>query len=277
MNTKLRALFETFGPGSPTRYLSDTETLRLTVFNAATGVRVALRGRKVDENGESRFASNEITPTTARAASIVEIQPGAGWLVGAAALVIAGTPLDGQTYAVLSIGIGTGNNFTETEVLAAGTISSASHLSWPGSPVEGPLDGAGALRSITGTTPGAGAEISEVVPTGARWELLATKFGLTTNATVANRDPALSLDDGANEYFRQTGGASEAASTTFAWSWGQGVSWHGVAVVGTLANGLPVNLRMGSGHRMRTITANLQVGDQYTAPQMLVREWIEGN
>lgn len=277
MNPKLRALFETIGPGSPARYLSDTETLRLTVFNAASGVRVALRGRKVDENGESRFASNEITPTTARAASIGDVQPGAGWLVGAAAIVTAGTPLDGQTYAVLSIGIGTGANFTETEVLAAGTISAASRLSWPGSPIEGPLDGAGALRSITGTTPGAGAEISETVPTGARWNLIAFRSTLTTSVTVANRAPALSFDDGANLLFSAPNPYLLAASTTANMSWGEGLyDAQNLNTIEGLA-GVPANNRLGSGFRIKSRTINIQVGDQYSLVQYLVREWIEGN
>src|SRR5208337_4239408 len=37
-------------------------------------------------------------------------------------------------------------------------------IGWPGSPSKEATDGAGVLRSITGTMPGVGAEISEVVP-----------------------------------------------------------------------------------------------------------------
>lgn len=277
MNTKLRALFETIGPGSPARYLSDTETLRLTVFNAASGVRVALRGRKVDENGESRFASNEITPTTARAASIGDVQPGAGWLVGAAAIVVGGSPVDGQTYAVLSIGIGAGANFTETEVLAAGTISAASRLSWPGSPIEGPLDGAGALRSITGTTPGAGAEFSETVPTGARWNMIALRAVFTASGVAGNRFPGFLVDDGANVYAHAYANGTTAAGGTLTNSLQQGIGLQAAGSPTFAQASLPADNRMGSGHRIRSNTSGILAGDTWTLIQYLVREWIEGN
>lgn len=277
MNKQILELFQAFGPGSPTRYLTDTETLRLTVFNAASGVRVALRGRKIDENGESRFASNEGTPTTARAASIVEVQPGAGWLVGAAALVVAGSPLDGQTYAVLSIGIGTGTNFTETEVLAAGTISSAKRIAWPGGGIIGPLDGAGALRSITGTTPAAGADIAETVPTGARWSLIAFHALLTTGAAVANRFPRFVFDDGTNTFWNTPQGVAHAASLAIHYATSQGLTGNFSDSLTTYFQAAPAGLELGPAFRIRTVTAAIQAADQWSAVQYLVREKMEGN
>jgi len=267
---------ELAGPGSPTRWLTDTETLRLTVFNAAASVRVALRGRKVDCYGESKFASNELVPTTNRAASIVEVQPGAGWLVGAAAILLAGAPLDGQTYAVLSLGIGSSGNFTETEVLAAGTVTSAKRIAWPGSTILGPLECRGALRSIAGTTPGAGVEITETIPTGARDELIAFRAQLVTSATVANRVAQLILDDGAAIFTEIAAGLVQAASLTIRYDWAQGYPQPtAVQAIDALAP-LPIGNELGAGYRMRSSTLNIQAGDQWSAVQYLVRERIEG-
>ena len=45
-------------------------------------------------------------------------------------------------------------------------------------------------------------EWSETVPTGARWQLLALMVTLATDANVANRFPALAIDDGALVVFQ---------------------------------------------------------------------------
>jgi hypothetical protein len=95
-------------------------------------------------------------------------------------------------------------------------------LAFPGVPIASPLDGGGALRSIAGTTPGAGAEISETVPTGARWELLAFQATFVTSAAAANRVPQLTLDDGTTVYFRLGAALNQAASLTQRRSWFQG-------------------------------------------------------
>lgn len=276
MNSRLRQLLELGGPGAPARYLTDTETLRLTVFNAAASVRVALRGRLIDEHGESKFASNEKTPTTDRTANTVDVIPGAGWLVGCAALVVAGAPADGQTYAVISIGIGIGANFTETEVLAAGTITSAKRITWPGGSIVGPLDSAGAIRSISGTTPAAGAEISETVPTGASWELLALAFTLTTAVAVANRAVQLVIDDGANILFRNSMNVNEIASLVYNYQWVQGFGNAVISQIFALTSIVPSIARLNAGFRIRTVTGAIQAADQFSLVQLWVRERIEG-
>jgi hypothetical protein len=39
---------------------------------------------------------------------------------------------------------------------------------------------------------------------------------------------------------------------------------------------VPFNIRLAAGARIKTVTAAIQAGDQYTAPQYLVREFLEG-
>lgn len=272
----LLELFRVVGPGAPSRYISDTETLRLTVFNSVASVRVALRARKIDEDGESKFASNDVVPATDRTASVVDVQPGAGWLVGVAAIVTAGAPQDGQTFAIVSIGIGNGNNYTETEVLAAGYISTGRRLSWPGSVIGAPIEGDGALRVITGTTPGAGVEISETVPTNARWQLLAFKARLTASATVANRTPRLTIDDGTNVVIESPTSATQAAAAVDPYYWVAALGYTFGASGSDIVNGLPAPTFLRAGFRMRTSTINLQVGDTWDQVFYFVREWIGG-
>jgi hypothetical protein len=44
----------------------------------------------------------------------------------------------------------------------------------------------------------------------------------------------------------------------------------------TTPNALPVGVRLPAAFRIRTTTISIDVGDQYSAVQYLVKEWIEG-
>lgn len=271
-----RSDLSTIVAGSPARYLTDTETLRLTVFNAAASVRVSLRARKVDREGCTKPSGNEKTPTTDRTANVVDVKPGEGWLVGAAAILVAGAPGDGLTYVVLSIGIGDGANFTETEVLASGTITAAKRVSWPDSPMLGPLDSPGALRSIAGTSPGAGAEITETVPTGARWEVIAFGARFTASAAAANRFPRLTIDDGGAVPYIDEGvlATAQTANQVARYTWREGLNAQINQI--NFNGGLPELTAIPAASRIKTITTGIQAGDQWDQVQYLVRERIEG-
>lgn len=258
------------------RYIRGDETLRLTVYNAASGVRLRMSGRRFDRSGELSSFSDQLTPTTNRVATTFDKPLTEGWLLSVAVRVDAGAPIDGQCYAVVEIGLGTGNQFVPLDVLVSDTITAAHRVAWPGTPLRGPLEGAGALRAIAGTTPAAGAEISETVPTGARWELLSLTATLTSSATVANRHAVLVLDDGATPYFRVGISTNQAASLAINYNYAQGVGSAALDGGVQFITPIPAGVRLASGHRVRTLTTNLQVGDQWSAVEYLVREWIEG-
>ena len=138
------------------------------------------------------------------------------------------------------------------------------------------LDGGGALRSITGATPAAAAEISETVPTGARWELIALRTQLVTSATAGARRPILFLDDGANVFARLSNSSTLAASLTGNFTWIEGSGAPSLDGGTDFQAAVPSGVRLGSGYRIRTSTTNIQAGDQFSAVQYLVREWLEG-
>lgn len=257
-------------------FCTGDEQLRLTVFNAASGVTLAIRGRFLDIDGHVQVLEDVLTPTTARAASTKTLRLGCGWLLGVQVLASAGTPITGQCFAMLSLVRGDGTAGIDQQTLAAGYVTAVQRLAFPGSPVQGSLDGGGAIRAIAGTTPAAGAEISEAVPTGARWELLSFAFTLTTSAGVANRAIVLTLDDGTTVYSRSTSNVNQTASVGWNYQFMQGYGNPAISLVTALQAPIPSNIRLGAGHRIRTVTGAIQVADQFSAIQYLVREWIEG-
>lgn len=133
--------------------------------------------------------------------------------------------------------------------------------------------GTGRSRSIAGTNPAAGAEISETVPTGTRWHISAVRISLVTDGTAANRTFQLVFDDGASPSFAdiitQT---AQTAGTTRVYFFTLDLPVMELAVVGNLLYPLPSELWLPEGFRMRTVTTNLQAGDDYGAPEFLVEE-----
>lgn len=167
----------------------------------------------------------------------------------------------------------TDNGLTWNDLVATNTVTFGAAVSTQRFPLLANTDGPGLIRSITGATPGAGAEVSETVPAGARWSLLSIIWTLTTSATVANRFPDITIDDGAAVYFRVGPTIAAPASSTQIYN-----AFQGAGVVTrdgntTVERSLPIGLMLATGHRIRSNTTAIQVGDQYSAVQYLVREW----
>lgn len=264
-------------------YLTGEDALRLSVLNGAAGVTVELTGRFLP----ARVSDSEpiprvgpfvhpLTPATDRSVSSVIRGLGEGWLLDWCVVVTAGSPLVGQCYAKVAIVRGVDASARLLSVLGRGYVTAKQELAWPGSRFEGFLDTPGALRSITGTAPAAGVDIVETAPAGVRWELLSFFATLTTAATVANRVPMLILDDGVHTFNESSQQQQQAASLTwdYLWSPGDQNQAAGNRLVVTASLGNPVFL--GAGFRMRTNTSAIQAADQWSAPQYVVREWIEG-
>lgn len=257
-------------------YLAGDDNLRLTVFNALVGVSVTVAGRFQHPDGRVEPFEHRITPTSDRVATVITRRLARGWILNLHVYASAGAPLTGQTFAIASIVRGQSGGVIELATLAAGYVTATQRLAWPSGLVLNSLEGGGALRSITGATPGAGVEVSETVPTGARWELLAFQAQLVTAVAAANRATSLSLDDGATVYVSLPAKFVQTASLTFFYVWAQGLQNLQDATRITNQSPLPTNLRMGAGHRIKTATSAIQGADQFSAVQYLVREWIEG-
>ncbi|HKV99981.1 MAG TPA: hypothetical protein VJN96_09155 [Vicinamibacterales bacterium] len=262
--------------GSPL-YVTVEDALLVTVFNGAAGVSVTISGRLLafGEKHPKPFKTT-FTPSTNRAASQLRIGLGDGWLLNAQAIVSAGTPVTGQTFARLSLCRGLTSVADELATLCADNITASQATSWPNGPLDNSLDGQGALRSVTGTDPAAGAECSDTVPTGARWRLHAWNVNLVTSAAVANRSVGFTIDDGANILFQTGDGFTQPASLTVRHVFGEGLGNFGNP--GVAVNGmLPTFLPLLGGWRIRTATQAIDAGDNYGAPQMLVEEWMEAS
>lgn len=253
-------------------YLTGEESLRLTTFANLANLVVTLTGRVLrPDNTISRFSIPH-TPNSNRTAATTTLAMPEGWLLGVEAKLTTGATTFGQVWAQLELVIGSGSTALPLQLLGNDFVSANAALVYPGGANVDPLDGAGNLRSITGATPSAGANVNETVPTAAQWELLAIRCRLITSAVVANRNLRWQLDDGANTYFESTAAFNQAASQTVFYVAAQGQNDRAVGAVALGSSCLPIGVRMGAGHRIRTQVDLIDVGDQIALVQYLVKE-----
>lgn len=257
-------------------YMRVDDNLRITAYNALASVILGIRSRVLSLGGEVQASADVLTPATDRSASSTIVVTDEGWLLGGEVFATGAAPLIGQTYVVVELVRGLGSSAIALQTIAAGYITAKQPLPFPNVLLSSSVDNAGAIRAITGTTPGAGVDISEAVPTGARWELLAFSALLTSAVAVANRIVQLTLDDGVTIFARVSNQQNQAASLAWNYSWIAGGALLNSGNLLVVHNALPVNCRLAAAARIRTATTAIQAADQWSAVKYLVREWIEG-
>lgn len=133
--------------------------------------------------------------------------------------------------------------------------------------------GRGRMRAITGTDPAAGAESSETVPTGKLWVLHSWFASLVTDINVANRIFQLVLTDSAIQVAVLQTQLVQVAGQTVRYLLMAGLGYERVAAVNArLLVGLPL-IVLSAGATITTSTSAIQVGDNWTAPNLRVQEF----
>lgn len=144
---------------------------------------------------------------------------------------------------------------------------------WTGTD-KGSLEGRGALRSVAGTNPAVGAEISEAIPTNARWLMRGVKFELDTTAGGSDRRVSLVFNDGTNNLTRMAYNAIHAASNNIEYHFIAGYPSTATEAVVRMCF-LPEDLMFLQSWLLTTLTTNMAAQDDYLAPRLTVEEWIE--
>jgi hypothetical protein len=256
-------------------YLTGDDNLRITTIGALAGAVLAIEGRLVTPEGVAIPIAERHVPSSAYA-TLTQILPmSEGILTHLQVRATSGAALRGHCFAVVEVVRGGGTNAQPLGTLLADYVTATGRLAWPGSPIASSISGPGRLRSIAGTDPAAGVEISETVPPGVRWRLVSFQGTLTTSAAVANRFPGILIDDGTTVLLFSRSLAAQTASNGVNHSW---ADWGAQSTTLGSPNALPIppGLILAAGFRIRTSTAALDVGDNWTAPQYLVEEWLEG-
>jgi hypothetical protein len=255
-------------------YLRLEDNLRITSYNSLASVVLNIRSRVLSCEGKVQASADVQTPNTDRSAKASILVTDEGWLLGGDVFVSGAAPITGQTFVVVEIVRGNdANSATPLQVIAAGYVTAKQPLTFPGD-VRSSLAGPGAIRAITGTDPAPAVEITEAVPTGARWRVISLRATLVTDANVANRNAAFGYDDGATTLYLSQSDFAHTAGLSIPYNVA-GHGYRGAPSAGfDRVVGWPTPVLL-AGQRLKTVTSSMQVGDNWSAPQMLVEEWLE--
>lgn len=254
-------------------YFSEDDWLRLDSYNAAASVTLTVSGILINAAGAIVPFSFVQTPATDRTVTTTRFRLGEGFLIHVTVRATAGTVRRGQCFVSLLAQRWEGTGALVLGTLLSDYVSTAFFPSWPGCRRRESVEEPGIIRSITGTDQAANTNITETVPTGARWRLISMVASLVTDATVATRQAAVVLDDGTADLYAAYASVTQAASVT------RFYDFNNVGIdLGAQQNRIPIMLPasviLNAGYRIRTATANLQVGDNWSGPQLLVEEWL---
>lgn len=254
-------------------YITPDDLVSVTANSSFPAMVLTVQSRILDLSGVVRHSSQAMRPPSDRTRIGVELLLGEGFLLGLAFILEVAGVRRGQCFVTAAVNSSRAGGVPVIP-LVSGYLDDNSLLGWPPYSLRSQAEEPGLMRTIVGTNPAAGAEISESVPTDARWRLVGTRFQLVTDGTVINRRVQVSIDDGVNVQLHTGATDVQVAGETKTYNAGAWGAWQAdVSNQRWLA--LPPDIELLGGYRIRTDTLNLQAGDDYGAPVLLVEEWID--
>src|SRR3974377_1273972 len=135
--------------------------LEIDSLNSAAGVTLTIAGEVLTEGlALIPFVFTHV-PNTNRTIATTRVSVPGGWLARLRVSASAGAPIQGQCFVWIRAALGQGGAVLTIGDITSGYLTANTPLAWPGPHPHTPLDGAGAVRSITGSTPAAGGGVSE--------------------------------------------------------------------------------------------------------------------
>jgi hypothetical protein len=254
-------------------YIDQNDQLVVQVYTSVANPTVALEVRLLLPNGTIQVMEFTLGAIAARSLTGFAFSLAPGFLLSVSAMTNGPTLPRGQCYVRGAISRQAVGAQRFSLVLFADYLCNTQGLTWPPGDVSPMFAGLGNIRSITGTAPAAGAEISEAVAANSIWQLLSFRFGFTASAAAGNRNIELVIDDGVNQLFHENALITVVANGTGSFNYGPNLT-RSIATVANSQSQYPQGMFLAAGFRIRTITNGLLAGDQYTAPQYLVMEWF---
>lgn len=262
---------------APGPYLEFGEFLYLEASSTDASATVRFSGKFLSTDNEIRSFTEDMVITGTGNQTAVTSRIGPCWLLGFSVRVVAGTITDREIVASVHVARASASTPVHVMTLASGEVTNTRALGLGAFTIASSVTAAATApyetpAVTTGSDPAAGAEWSVTVPANTIWKVYAVRASLVTDATVASRQPAIIIDDGATTLYQVYSGLSCTASATFAISWAQlGASLGGVNTsLGAMA---PFPLWLAAGYRIRSSTGSLQAGDNWGAPTVLYTTW----
>jgi hypothetical protein len=255
-------------------YITTDDKLLVLVFSSVVGQFINLTARVLTPTGKIVIHSFPVPETPPYGVGLYLCELTEGYLLDVKATCGTAFITRGQVWITISLRRGNLTGGATSAYLVQDYINARHAAAWPPGEHHWTVEGAGALRTIVGTDPAAGSEVSETIPTGARWRVIAIRTVLTTSAAPGNRTVRLRIDDGTNIFAIIEAGTVQAPSTTIGYTFAtSGASQPTLTSQQLVA--LPNPCLMTFGYRFSTLTGGRDVADDYEAPIYLVEEWLD--
>lgn len=254
-------------------YVQADDELVITAQTRQSGVGIMVTAYLVTVDAKRVLMSHRFALSGAGAIDTFRMRPGAGLIETLQASISTGTVRQGQVAVQANVQRASGGEslFGAVSRIGFPSTNTPSQLLMESSDMGG-FSGWYPV-GVLGSDPAAGSEITETVPAGVLWRLRHLRTQFTADAAVASRRPLLLIDDGSNIFYSMPVFADITAGQTrhiLAGFYGQVPS----VVQDRSVIGLPDDLTLFPGWRVRTATVNMQAGDDYGAPHLLLDECL---
>lgn len=179
-----------------------------------------------------------------------------------------------DVYVVVEIARPPFSNALYSRRLIAGYVAPTRRLAWPENPVLSSLDGAGRIRTLTGTNPAAGSDWTQSMTAPSRRKLLSVRASLVASGVAANRRVTFFLRDDSNlTYYQVHSGVTQTAGQTVHYHFAPGVPFSnndGIVTVPAPNEGF-----LQGAYSIGVSTFALDAGDDWGAPQFVFQEWLD--
>lgn len=255
-------------------YFAREDDLRVEITSSVAGLVVATRARFLRTDGIIIPVDVQVSPTSNRVATVVQTRLGEGFMLNIAVSILTGTPQHGSVYASVRIARGSQASPFFLNQLVADYVTQTYSPGWPTSNIVPTVGQVGNIRNVLGTNPAAGAEISETVPTNARWRLHLLRFQGTFDGTAVTRRVRLAISQDGDTFYAHSSPATSGAGEVTIFHWCRGLGFEqATSFSGIQVHGLP-DMWLPAGSIIFTSTVGLQAGDDFSAPQIQVEEWL---
>jgi len=253
-------------------YIRPNDVVAISVTNQAQAINIVIGLQVLRSDGQLAQLRFDIAPSVKAGSQNFHFALTEGFLFSVAAFT-NDVCLIGQCFVTLGIQPDASASPVLRPIqLVAAYIGEGVIASWPQGRLRTPRDGRGWLHVVAGTQPAAGAECIEIMPAVSHREIRGVHLRLQTSAAVANRQIVVQFDDTVNAFFTVTSTYLQVAGQLVHYY----VAGNGLLSANVLGNvnlPMPERVPLEAGWALRTVTANIQAGDQYFAPAYLVEEW----
>jgi hypothetical protein len=256
-------------------YVTQDDSLRITVWADVQLTQVALTLRLLEPNGEIHQLVWTFNCQTNTIPNFFTRVLSEGFVLDATLVTFTSGTKRGQCFARVSVFRGVSVGLMHHGVLFQGYLTTACFLQFPGGQIHDSTEGPGAIVNTSIANPAAGVDWVYTVPLQHRARIMAIRAVLQTSATVATRSALMQcLDSAGNVLLTIEPAASQAASLLWAYNYAPGMPSLAV-VANNMKCPFPENMILTAGQKVSPTTLSIQAADQWSAIWVTVEQWWE--